>query len=150
MMMMRKLIAALTAVVMLGSAAFVSAAAAPVALSAKGKANIYVVARKSFCVSTGISDYYTGNGKVEFFLTLRNSGPVAGSVSIVPVRYYDDGGMNASVMDMVSANVPARATRKFHTPRYTYKAHEHEVDACAVRISGRSDVPIQAISLGGT
>lgn len=124
------------------------AGAAPLASTGGGKANIYVVVSKSFCLASGVSDPYTGNGKVVFYLTLRNSGSKVGSVNIVPVRHYDDGGVNESAMDMlIDVKVPARSTRKFRSPLYTYKAHEHEVEACGVKIDGRSEVPIPATRL---
>lgn len=114
----------------------------------KAKAHIYVVASKSFCASTGIADVYTGDGKIEFFLTLHNSGGAAGKVDVLPVRYYDDGGINESAMDMlIDVPIPARATRKFHSPMYTYKAHEHELARCAVKIGNGREVAIRVIHL---
>ncbi len=112
------------------------------------KANIYVVASKSFCLASGISDAYTGEGKIIFYVTLRNSGRTDGSVDIVPVRHYDDGEVNESAMDMLTdVRVPARTTKKFRSPLYKYKAHEHEIAACGVKIDSRREVRIQAAHL---
>jgi hypothetical protein len=120
-----------------------SAAAAPAA-----KPNIYVIASKSFCLASGVSDQYTGNGKIIFYVTLRNSGRVAGKVNIIPVRHYDDGGVNESGMDMlIDVQVPARSTRRFRSPFYSYKAHEHELAGCGVKIDGRGEVTIAAAHL---
>src|SRR5689334_20973249 len=97
------------------------------ARDANTKTNIYVVASKSFCLASGISDQYTGNGKVIFYMTLRNSGSTPGKVDIVPVRHYDDGATNESAMDMlIDVPVPPHTTKKFRSAAYTYKAHEHE------------------------
>lgn len=108
-----------------------STPAVPVATS-----HIAVVASQSFCIPTGISDVYTGEGKVEFFLTFHNSGSASGTVDAVPVRHYDDGAENNSAMDMVSVDVAAGQTWKGHTAAMTYKAHEHEVIGCGVEING--------------
>jgi hypothetical protein len=110
------------------------------------RANIYIVASKSFCLASGISDAYTGNGKVIFYFTLRNSGSTAGKVSIVPVRHYDDGEFNASALDMlVDVRVAARSVRRLRSPAYTYKAHEHEIESCGVKINNRREVRIPDI-----
>ncbi len=110
------------------------------------KANIFVVASKSFCIASGISDVYTGDGKVIFYLTMRNSGSSPGKVNIVPVRHYDDGEMNESPMDMlVDVKVPAHSTKRFRSPAYKYKAHEHEVEACGVKIGSHGEVAIKAL-----
>jgi hypothetical protein len=101
-------------------------------------ANISVVASKSFCVASGISDYYTGDGKVTFYITLRNTSYRGGKVNITPVRHYDDGSYNASPMDMlIDVYVPANSVKRDRSPSYKYKAHEHEVIACGLRINGR-------------
>lgn len=113
---------------------------------AKTRANIYVVASKSFCLASGISDVYTGNGKVIFYLTLRNTGTAAGKVNIIPVRHYDDGEFNRSAMDMlIDVRVPGRSVQRFRTDAYTYKAHEHEIEACGVIINNRKEVRIPDI-----
>jgi hypothetical protein len=106
--------------------------------------NIYLVAAKSFCVPTGIDDAYTGDGHVTFYLTFRNSGDEDGTVSAVPVRHYDDGDINESALDEVSVDVAAGATWQGRTGAMTYKAHEHEVTDCGVRVDGRPEVSIPA------
>lgn len=125
-----------------------STTAAVPAVQAGKRANIYVVAAKSFCVATGISDAYTGNGKVTVYLTLHNSGAVAGKVNIVPVRHYDDGGINESAMDMlIDVAVPAKSTKKFRSPGYSYKAHEHEVASCGLKVANRAEIGIRVLHL---
>ena len=129
-----------------------SSASAGTALRGKqeqaAKANIYLVAKKSFCGSTGISDIYTGNGKVTFYMTLRNSGAKGGKVNIIPVRHYDDGTINESAMDMlIDVKVPARSVRRYRSPAYTYEAHNHEVEACGIKIDNRRESRIKVIHL---
>jgi hypothetical protein len=110
------------------------------------RANIYVIRSKSFCLASGISDAYTGNGKVIFYLTMRNSGASGGKVNITPVRHYDDGEFNASPLDMlVDVRVPAHTIKRFRSPAYTYKAHEHEIESCGVKINNRPEVRIPDI-----
>jgi hypothetical protein len=109
-----------------------------------GGANIYLVASKSFCEPTGIDDAYTGDGHVTFYLTFRNSGSHGGTVSAVPVRHYDDGDINESALDEVSVDVAAGDSWQGHTEAMTYKAHEHEVTDCGVRVDGRPEVSIPA------
>lgn len=139
-------------------AAVAAACAAPAAFggSARGeapadvtaKANIYLVAKKSFCTSTGISDVYTGDGKIGFFFTLRNSGRAGGKVNIVPVRHYDDGTTNESAMDMlIDVKVPARSLRRYRSPLYSYEAHNHEVVACGLKLDDRREVRIKVVRL---
>ncbi len=120
---------------------------APEAPAPEPKANIYVVASKSFCTYTGIDDIYTGEGHVKFFITLRNSGKKDGSIDITPVRRYNDGRENSSPMDQVSVDVPAGQTRKGHTVAMKYKAHEHEITDCALLIDG-NEIPVRAVDLG--
>lgn len=112
------------------------------------RAHIYVVASKSFCLASGISDTYTGEGRIIFYVTLRNSGNTSGKVSITPVRHYDDGEMNQSPLDMlIDITVPPKTTKRFKSPLYKYKAHEHEIEACGLRIGTAREVPIQASHL---
>jgi hypothetical protein len=111
----------------------------------EAEANIFVVKSKSFCTATGVSDLYTGEGKVEFFYTLRNTGAKDGEIDLQPIRVYDDGERNESVMDMSSGNkVPAHSTVKLRTPQFKYKAHEHEVASCAVK-AGDDEVPLRVV-----
>lgn len=135
---MRRLIVAV-AVVALAVAA--SSTAAP------QKANIYVVASKSFCLGSGIADAYTGEGKIIFYMTFKNSGSSVGKVNVIPVRYYDDGNSNASAMDMMEISVPARTTKRFKSPMFKYKAHEHEIAGCALKIGSRAEVKIASSHL---
>jgi len=149
-MRFRKTLPALlfSAALVVPAAQAVTLAPASGAAATGKKANIFVIASKSFCIASGISDVYTGNGKIIFYLTLRNSGAVAGKVDIVPVRHYDDGESNESAMDMlIDVQVPAHAVRKFRSPAYSYKAHEHDVESCGVKIDGRREVAIRAVHL---
>src|SRR6266540_641995 len=113
---------------------------------APDEANIVVVKSKSFCTVTGIYDVYTGNGRVEFWLTLKNKGGKDGSIDITPVRHYDDGSTNQSAMDQVSVDVAAHQVWKGHTEAFEYKAHEHEVDSCAL-LAGDKEIAIKRIHL---
>jgi hypothetical protein len=116
--------------------------------SKSGRANIYVIASRSFCLASGISDVYTGNGKVMFSIMLRNSGTAAGKVDITPVRLYDDGSVNQSAMDMlIDVRVPAHSRRQVNSPAYKYKAHEHEIASCGVIINNRRVVKIPNLHL---
>jgi hypothetical protein len=109
--------------------------------------NIYVVKSKSFCAVTGVSDVYTGNGKVEFFYVLHNSGGKEGSIDLQPIRHYDDGTTNDSPVDESQDNkVPAGQTVKLHTDQFSYKAHEHEIVGCAVK-AGDTEVPLRVVHL---
>lgn len=105
-------------------------------------ANIYLVASKSFCRATGVDDAYTGDGHVTFFLTFRNTGGEAGSVGAAPVRHYDDGEMNSSALDAVTADVAANQVESFHTAAMKYSAHSHEITGCGVVVDGREEVAI--------
>lgn len=123
----------------------IQAGAAPGADSVARAARISVVANQSFCLASGISDLYTGDGKVIFLMTLRNGGS-RGKVNITPVRHYSDGTINESAMDMlIDVAVPAYSTKKYRSPSYKYKAHEHEVIACGLRINGGREVRIKRI-----
>jgi hypothetical protein len=94
------------------------AGSAPAATSTPLSAHISVVASKSFCLASGISDFYTGDGKVIFYMTLRNTGSSGGKVNIILVRHYDDGEYNASAMDMlIDVSVPAHSVREVPQPR---------------------------------
>ena len=110
------------------------------------KANIYVIASKSFCTYTGVDDIYTGDGHVQFWLTLKNSGDKDGSIDVTPVRRYDDGNENRSAMDQVSVDVPAGQVWKGRTQAMTYKAHEHEITDCALLVDGK-EIPIKAVGI---
>ena len=109
--------------------------------------NISVVAAKSTCVSTGVDNYYTGNGKVMFAFTLHNSGG-EGKVNVTPVRHYSDGNVNESAMDMmVDVPVPGHSTKRFSSEQMTYKAHEHEIVSCGLMLDGGSEIPIAATGI---
>jgi hypothetical protein len=160
--MLRKVLVGLVALIVLGAvigslgdskksdrdADSASGSAVDVAQTAPSEpeSNIKLVAKKSFCIATGIDDAYTGDGHVEFFFTFRNVGDVGGTVSVIPVRHYDDGGINMSAMDEVEADVPAGATRRFHTPKFKYKAHEHEVESCGAIVDGGDEVVIEGVA----
>jgi hypothetical protein len=113
--------------------------------AAQPASDVGLVPGKSFCIATGIDDLYTGDGHVEFFLTLRNRGDASGTASVIPVRHYDDGAMNMSALDEVETEVPAGTTTKVHTPKYKYKAHEHAIESCGAIVNGGDEVPIQSI-----
>ncbi len=113
----------------------------------KPKENVYVIASKSFCLSSGIDDAYTGNGHVVFSVMLKNSGKADGSVDIVPVRHYDDGQINESAMDMMTVDVAAGQRKQVNSPQFVYKAHEHEILSCGVIINGRDEVKIYTTSM---
>jgi hypothetical protein len=109
--------------------------------------HVYVVASKSFCVYTGVDDVYSGNGHVEFFLTVKNSGDEDGKISLIPVRHYTDGQMNESAMDEVEITVGAGELYKAHTAQMKYKAHEHEIESCGLIANGNVD---NEIAIGST
>jgi len=110
------------------------------------EANIVVVKSKSFCTVTGITDVYTGNGRVEFFITLKNKGGKDGSLDITPVRHYDDGTTNESPLDEVSVDVAAHKVWKGHTEAFEYKAHQHGVDTCALLV-GDKEIAIKRVHI---
>jgi hypothetical protein len=117
------------------------------ATASAGGSNITVVAAKSTCVSTGVSDVYTGDGRVVFAFTLRNAGGDDGDVSVTPVRHYDDGETNESAMDMMDVPVPAYSTERFHSEQLTYEAHAHEVVSCGLRLDNGTEIPIKAVHI---
>jgi len=105
---------------------------------------ISVVVSNSSCVMTGIADAYTGEGKVAFMFELRNTGS-SGTVNVTPVRYYDDGERNASAMDMlVDVEVPGHTSERYSSPQYKYKAHEHEIVGCGLKLDGGAEIEIPA------
>jgi hypothetical protein len=104
-----------------------------------------VVQAHSGCFFSGIDDVYTGDGQVEFAVTLRNSGSSAATVDVTPVRHYDDGEMNDSGMDtLVDITVPAHGTKGVRSPLYTYSAHKHEVVGCGVMVGSDPEVSVSA------
>lgn len=122
-----------------------ASAAATTVVKAAAKANVYVIASKSFCLASGVSDIYTGNGKIVFSVTLRNSGKADGKVGVLPIRQYDDGDFNMSPMDrLIDLVVPAGATRTFRSPLYNYEAHKHEIVGCSVKVDSQKEVQISA------
>lgn len=111
------------------------------------EADVDVVPGKSYCMASGIDDLYTGDGHVQFFLTLTNSGGEPRTVSIIPIRHYDDGQLNLSGMDAVEVEVAAHETWSGRTRAYKYKAHEHEVIGCGVIVDGGDEITIEAVRL---
>ena len=110
--------------------------------SATSSPSVSVVASRSSCIASGISDLYTGDGKVMFVFTLRNTGP-AGNVNVTPVRHYSDGDLNDSAMDMMDdVQVPGYASKVYRSEEMTYKAHEHEVISCGLQVNSGDEVPI--------
>jgi hypothetical protein len=116
------------------------------AAAATSEPHVSVVAAESHCVATGVNDVYTGDGKVMFVFTLRNTGE-AGEVNVTPVRHYSDGGINESAMDMMSVPVPAHAIRRGSSEQMTYKAHEHEIVSCGLRLDNGVEIPILATGI---
>ena len=108
-------------------------------------ANVYLVASKSFCSPSGVDDIYTGDGHVVFFYTFKNSGGEDGTVTVTPVRHYDDGKLNMSPLDSVEVTVPAHGTYKARTPPLKYKAHEHEIVECGAIVDDRAEISIATI-----
>jgi hypothetical protein len=110
----------------------------------EANANIVADTTDSFCSPTGVDDYYTGNGHVTFYVTLRNDGDETGSSSVVPVRYYSDGDVNMSAMDMMQSDeIAPGETTTFSSPAFEYKAHEHEIVKCALDVDGtETEIPI--------
>jgi hypothetical protein len=138
-------LAAVCLALTVGGAQAIAAKPGPRAPAGKG-ARIAVVRGLSFCTGSGITDPDTGTGKVGFYITLHNRGPVAGTVSVVPVRHYSDGKTEESALNiLVGLRVPAHATRSFKSPRYAYKASEHEIRTCGVRVNGGPEVRIMAL-----
>src|SRR4051795_11540188 len=91
--------------------------AADAGAGAERAAAVSVVTAKSFCLYSGVSDQYTGDGRVGFWFTLKNTGSSPVKVSVTPVRHYDDGELNESAMDtMLDLRVPAFKTKKFRSP----------------------------------
>jgi hypothetical protein len=137
-------VSAVSAALALGAAQAVAAKPGVPASAHKG-AKISVDRGASFCLGSGITDPATGQGKVSFYITLRNRGAVAGTVSIWPVRHYSDGTTDESALDMlVKLRVPAHARRSFKSHPYAYNAREHELRACGLRINGGPEVRITA------
>jgi hypothetical protein len=115
--------------------------------SASGSSGgVTVVASKSTCFYTGVSDVYTGDGKVLFTFTLRNTGD-AKDVSVTPVRHYSDGETNESVMDTMTAPMSGYSTEPFRSGQLGYEAHAHEVVSCGLRLEGGTEIPIRATHL---
>jgi uncharacterized protein DUF2510 len=117
------------------------------AAPAASDANVDFVASKSYCTATGVDDLYTGDGHVQFLLTLTNNGGEPKTVAITPVRHYDDGQLNQSSLDAVEVEVAAGETWSGRTPAYKYKAHEHELIACGVIVDGGEEITIEALRL---
>jgi hypothetical protein len=109
------------------------------------QANIAVDRTGSWCEATGVYDFYTGNGRVTFFITLRNHGDESGTLDLIPVRHYDDGSTNDSPVDEVtSGTVEPGDVWRGHTDPFTYKAHEHEIVSCGLEVDG-NEVPIRVV-----
>ena len=111
------------------------------------EAAVQVVPGTSYCTASGIDDLYTGDGHVQFFLTLTNGGGEPRTVSITPVRHYDDGELNLSGLDTVEVEVAAHQTWSGRIPAYTYEAHAHEVIGCGVIVDGGDEITIEALRL---
>jgi hypothetical protein len=101
--------------------------------ASESEAHIAVVKRASFCLATGVSDPYTGDGRVTFYITLRNTGGKADSFDVQPIRHYDDGSVNNSPLDELHIDsVPAHGTWKGRSQPFKYQAHEHEIVGCGL------------------
>jgi hypothetical protein len=122
----------------------VGAKGGPPGTAVKG-AKISVDRGLSYCIGSGIADPSTGSGKVSFYVTLHNRGSAAGTVSIWPVRRYDDGKTDESALDLRSGlRVPAHAVKTFKSV-YPYKASEREIRSCAVRLNGGPELRIMTL-----
>jgi len=106
--------------------------------------DVTVDVSKSSCVATGVSDVYTGDGRVVFLFTLRNAGDTR-TVNVTPIRHYDDGETNESAMDMlVDVQVPGFTAKRYSSPQYKYEAHAHDVSSCGLRIDSGDEITIPA------
>jgi hypothetical protein len=115
--------------------------------AASPSSQIALVASKSRCVATGVSDVYTGDGRILFLFALRNGGDT-GTVNVTPVRHYDDGETNESAMDMmIDVSAPRFTTKRFSSPQYKYKAHEHQLIGCGLRVDDGPEIPIRVAQL---
>jgi uncharacterized secreted protein with C-terminal beta-propeller domain len=143
------IILAVVSVVIVGGAAISShdsssSASNASAATTANEPNVSVVADKSACIASGVSDYYTGDGKVVFAFMLRNTGG-AGQVNVTPVRHYSDGEMNASGMDtMLDVQVPGHTVKRYSSQQMTYKAHEHGIVSCGLMLDSGDEIPIPA------
>ena len=109
--------------------------------------NISVVVDKSACIASGVSDYYTGDGKVVFAFMLRNTGG-AGQVNVTPVRHYSDGQINESGMDtMLDVQVPGHTVKRYSSQQMTYKAHEHDIVSCGLMLDDGQEISIPATGI---
>lgn len=122
---MRKLLA----IVALSSAL----AAAGSAIAATDAAHLSLVRSKSFCATDAYNAY------LYVYVTVTNTGGSSGSITVRPWRRYSDGGVNESVLDEFTVNVPAYGTKKIYG-KYGYKASEHELRQCGV-FMGHAVVP---------
>jgi hypothetical protein len=102
--------------------------------SERNRNGVHVAASASWCSATGIDDARRGTGHVTFFLAIANGGERPRTVSITPVRYDDDG--RRSLLRAVRLKVGAKRTSLRRTPSFTYKAYEHNVVGCSVKLGG--------------
>jgi hypothetical protein len=63
----------------------------------------------------------------------------------LPSGHYDDGETNMSALDISSMDIAAGETKKARTQAFTYKAHSHEVEGCAVSYGDKEDLPIRVV-----
>jgi hypothetical protein len=54
-------------------------------------ANFVVHSKGSWAFAIGVADAWTGDGKIKFYVVVRNTGDEAGTFSFTPVRHYTGG-----------------------------------------------------------
>lgn len=99
------------------------------------------VARKmSFCDPSPL------DAQVRFVVWIRNRDPIDREVNVLPVRDYNDGTTNDSILDLVTASIDA-SSRQFIDQTYSYNALKHDVIRCSVKLdAGRGlgeEIPIR-------
>jgi hypothetical protein len=86
------------------------------------------------------------DAQIRFVVWVHNRDTVAREINLLPVRYYNDGGVNDSVLDLITATIEPRS-RQFVDQTFSYKALEHVVIRCAVKFDSGvglgSEVPIR-------
>ncbi len=90
-------------------------------------AQIRLIKRKSYCETS------PADARLYVYLTFRNTGATEETIDALPIRRYDDGTTNDSVLDVVEAIVPAGETKRFYA-EFDYNAREHELIECSVKL----------------
>jgi hypothetical protein len=97
--------------------------------------DVSLLNRQSYAFDEGITDYYTGDGRVDFNVKLRNNTDSEHDFWFTPVIKYDDGEENNSVGNYGSCTVPAGETMTC-TDTIKYEAHAHSIVETAVDVDG--------------